>query len=348
MAAVAKDVEQKVARAPSKTVEAKPKASKPKLVKVAAPAFKDENSKVITGLPAPAACPFCRRTDCTIWTKGDEDNDPSHFVRCEFCGGEGPFARTQLEAANFWNSAATADPAKNFDGLIDGIAPAPPVVNGVDVANQYRLDNLSLLQRRVLVRGLKVVLDNSNTDEEFEQAQFLSNLLADFEPPKPKKKQFANSDDGSPIDGLPEPEACPFCGFHEYTDIVTVPASDVGGIKCDESYHVQCDGCFAEGSPKSTKLEAAQHWNKAAKKVDYSILESLDAINLKLTHLSEMLVLATDTLRNNDVDIDAPVATCLEAALDTNLESAREGVEAILKKLSTWKSPALERLGLTG
>lgn len=324
MAAVQKDIELKINRATSKAKEPKPKAAKPKLVKVTGPAFKDHDTgAVMKGLPAPMACPFCKRTDANIDKRGKNDAEPAYVVECGHCGAESPYGKSQREAANLWNAA----------------------LGGVDVAHQYRLDNLSIRARSVLLRGLKVVLDNSNTDEEFEEAQFLSTLLADFEPPKPKRKQFIDIDDSAPIEGLPEPMPCPFCGFHEWTGIVTNPPTDANDIA---TYHVQCDGCFAEGSPQATKLGAAQHWNKASK-IDYSLIESADSINLSLTHLSDLLAMAVTNLREAGVAEDAPIASCLEAAIDAKLEPAREELTALLQKMSaprTMSNPP--RLALTG
>jgi hypothetical protein len=324
MAAAQKEVVAKIARAPSKT-----KATKPKVVKIDAPAFRDhETGKEIKGLPAPMPCPFCKRTDCTIITRGDKD-DPSYIVECSYCGSEAPHAQTKLEAAQLWNGAL---------GGVENRSAAEKIV-GSALAHRHSFDSLSMRARAVLLRGLKTVLDNSNTDEEFEEATALSALLIDdLEGAadavlKPKKKQFTDALDGQPIEGLPEPKPCPFCGFHEWTAIVTREACTTPeGIECEASYHIQCDGCFAEGSPKSTKLEAAQHWNKAST-VDYSIIECADYVNLLLQHLSDMLVLAMGQLREHGVDIDQPIATCLEAALDAKLEPAREQFEKILRRL---------------
>lgn len=325
MAAVPKEVEQKIARAPSKAKETKAKAPKPKLVKVSAPAFTDfDTGKVIKGLPAPMPCPFCKHPDhVAVAARGErnDEDEPAFIVECGYCGAESPYGKSQLEAAQLWNGA----------------------LGGVDLAHKYRLDNLSLLQRRILVRGLKVVLDNAN-DEEFKEAEFLSNLLADFSPPAPKKKQFIDIDDSAPIPGLPEPEPCPFCGFHEWTGIVTKPPVDAGDIA---TYHVQCDGCFAEGSPKATKLEAAQHWNKAARKVDYSVIEALDSVTLTLTHLSDALVLATSTLRHDAIAENGSVAACLESAIDAKLEPAREQLDQIMQQLSSPQKNA-PKFAMTG
>lgn len=311
---------------PAKTKEPKPKVSKPKTVRVLAPVFRDHDTgAVIKGLPAPMPCPFCKRTDSSVAIRGRDDDDPAYVVECGYCGGESPYGKSQLEAANLWNGA----------------------LGGVDMAHRYRLDNLSIRARSVLLRGLKVVLDNSKSDDEFEEAQFLSTLLADFEPPKQKRKQFTDIDNGAPIDGLPEPAPCPFCGFHEWTGIVTKPPADTNDIA---TYHVQCDGCFAEGSPQASKLEAAQYWNKAAK-VDYSIIQTLDAVNLSLTHLSDALVLTTSTLREEGVAEDAPVAACLESVIDAKLEPAREQLAELLQKLSAPKTERIAAppvLALTG
>jgi hypothetical protein len=87
--------------------------------------------------------------------------------------------------------------------------------------------------------------------------------------------QFSDIDDGKLIEGLPEAAACPFCGFHEWTGIVTVPEEMVDNIKCDATYHVQCDGCHAEGPGASTKLEAALRWNAAAERLPLRAPEGL-------------------------------------------------------------------------
>lgn len=141
------------------------------------------------------------------------------------------------------------------------------------VAHRQAFGDLPIRTRSVLLRGLKVVLDNSKSDEEFDEATALSAVLARCESQKPKQPaQFVDIDESAPIDGLPTPAPCPFCGFHEWAGIVTNEASGPNDVA---AYHVQCDGCFAEGPLCASKLEAAERWNIASERVPLRAPEAL-------------------------------------------------------------------------
>lgn len=57
------------------------------------------NGEVVPGVPLPAPCPFCGRIDSAIDWQG-----ASYHVECGYCGAEGPYGTTPLEAARYWNA----------------------------------------------------------------------------------------------------------------------------------------------------------------------------------------------------------------------------------------------------
>lgn len=224
------------------------------------------------------------------------------------------------------------------------------------IAHRPSLDNLSIRAKSVLLRGLQVVLNNSKSEEEFEEAQVLTALLADdaaetlamskrlerFE-----QHGFHDNDDGAPIAGLPAPGVCPFCKEDDHwIPIVTVPGepgSDTDETKIQTTYHAECTNCGCEGPGGMTKLEAAELWNKGSR-VDYSVVQTLDAINLELEQLSDVLRIAVDSLRMQNIVEDAPATSCIDAAIDARLLPAREKLrELLLVKLA---APANNREGL--
>lgn len=136
------------------------------------------------------------------------------------------------------------------------------------VAHRHSFDSLSMRARTVLLRGLKGVLDNSKTEEEFEEATALTALLVDdLEGVSSQRRQqrhgFHEHETGAPIAGFPAARPCPFCkDGDDWIGIVTLPEET--DIECAASYYVQCDGCHAEGPPCDSKLEAALRWNAAS------------------------------------------------------------------------------------
>lgn len=216
------------------------------------------------------------------------------------------------------------------------------------VAHRHSFDSLSMHARAVLLRGLKVVLDNSKTDEEYEEATALSALLIDdldgatataavARIPHHSRHGFHEIETGEPISGLPPASQCPFCkDGDDWIGIVTVPGQPER--KTETTYHVQCDSCGCEGPGGMTKLEAAEAWNKGSR-VDYSVIETLDGINLSLEQLSDVLRIAVDSLRLNSVVEDAPAMASIEAAIDARLFPAREQLrDLLLQKLAPQSS----------
>lgn len=213
------------------------------------------------------------------------------------------------------------------------------------IAHRHSFDTLPPRARSVLLRGLKVVLDNSKTNEEFEEASNLTALLADDQGEagvsmeEYKQQGFHDADDGALLKGMPAPGVCPFCKKDDHwIPIVTVPGeagSDTDETKIQTTYHAECANCGCEGPGGMTKLEAAELWNKGSR-VDYSIIQTLDEMNLELEQLSDVLRVAVDSLRLQSVAEDGPATACIETAIDARLWPAREKLrELLLVKLAT-------------
>lgn len=103
-------------------------------------------------------------------------------------------------------------------------------------------------------------------------------------PESPESPRFHDHESGTPIDGLPDPLPCPFCGSRDFGGIV-----DTGTP--DRTFHVACDGCGADGPSAVSQLEAAEEWNKAHRSAteeepERVSLGSLEATDLILSGLA--------------------------------------------------------------
>lgn len=59
------------------------------------------NGASVPGLPLPAPCPFCGRTDGVTIVCG---RNFRYHSDCDCCGAEGPPGETPLDAARYWNA----------------------------------------------------------------------------------------------------------------------------------------------------------------------------------------------------------------------------------------------------